>query len=1253
MGRLILPPLLKTILMPSKNHPRSQIAIHFPRALVCAGFLLLLSGTASAVELVVDDFNDGLKNQNSLGGFTGSFNDGATSAACVENLSEGGMALTFHREGIGESFTGFFSQLGAGSGTVDLAALDLNQFSFKVRGDIVDGVVGAGQNFQVEIKDDLGHVLKTPLTNVPGFETGAPGGVLLDVSIPFSAMRAYEGALDLTRAREVVIVFNQEFTEPNVSGTSQILIDDLKFTHRENPPEHILDPNAVNPDLDLIGGEAGFGVNFFSGPSARHILTVAEDTQSLRGSALKLYNDLSESGDFFSFLAFVPTQPIHLASSGIRTVKFRARKTGVNSGPTRAVLEIKQGGAVRGTVLTYEIGQGANDAQYAETIFPIYSESATVEEVVLVVFDGGRGTFLVDELSLSTDAYVPNNPDLPPSAGPALSDEELIDYVESQAARYFVNEVVGNSFHVRDRSTAGSSSSMAATGFGLSALTIISERFDPVPGNRWHILSNNSTPLTPQEAESRVRAILNEFLTIQSLQPNLQTGQGDPDRQYGIAGFFYHFLDEDGTRAGGSEVSVIDTAIFLTAALQAGEYFGGDIRDKALQLLNNVNWNFMFLDSEKAFRLSWQPMMQRGFSVADPSAIGFLSDGTIGRPTDELVMLNMLALASDPANTAFQQALYSYPRVERVYHSPSGEDFPVVNSFFGSAFTYLYAHLFYDFESLGQDRPDLIAVDLEFPTPVHWWTNSVTAFRANRQFSIDRSEFFPFSFHANSWGLSAVERPDGRYEGLYGGSPAENGPTHDGTAAPHISFSALPFFKTSDSENPADNIAFQAVRFAYDHMFNDLFGSYGPLDSYNDKAEFSGIFLGLDQGPIVLALENYRSRLIWETFMQNAQIKQASNIAFGHVPQFMPVSDQTVTAGESLSFMVSATDADGDSGIVISSTNLPAGAQLTNNGVGSASFLWTPTTGDVGSRVVAFHVRDAFRENPDPLFVMITVEPSAGQPFAFISMPASGETLSGLELIQATTSDPANTTRGLLYVDGQFITAELGSSLSYMLQTAFFTNGDHVIKVRFYHSGLGAYLEAVDTFHFDNSVLLVPGVTILSPLGGSVLSGEIQVVGESNDPDGTSHYRLFVDGTQMARNTFVPGPFTVNTTQFANGLHTLRLRAYSRFVRAWVEDQIQVTFDNPILPFFISAPANGATVSGMITIDVTDNPSDMMIYGRLYVDGRFRSFDFMRPFRFHFDTAGLPNGPHQFRASAFSLTQLRFLQHEVTLNVQN
>ncbi len=930
---------------------------HFLMIALWAGF----AGSILAQEIIVDDFNDGAANTNNLGGFTGSFGNNAT---CAESLSQGGMALTFSRADDANSFSGFFSLLG----TVDLNNGGVNQFSFRVKGETVNGQAAGGQNFQIELTDAQGRRLITALTNVPGLEAGAQSGQWTDVNVPLSAMLATSGSFNASQVQQVAIVFNREFTAPNSSGmTSRIVIDDLKFSFRANPPASLMTPDPSNPDIDVISGWQQRS----AGQTSREVFTVAEDASSLRGTAAKLYYDVSETGDDFAFISFRPPAPVNM--SAIKTVKFRMRATSVDPVPVRLVLELKQNGVTRGTVL---VNHRAGTS-YSQTVFPIYLESSAIDEAVIAWGDGTKGKFLVDQFSFSTSPYVPNNPAYTPNAGPARSDAAFLDYVQARTAQYFVDQVIGSGYFVRDSANVASPSSIAGSGFGLSALTVIAKRYDPTVGSVWHITAPDGTAITPQVAQARANAMLDQLLAIQSLQPNTSTGQGDPQRLYGIAGFFYHFMNADGTRAWDSEVSVVDTSILLAGALQAGEYFGGSTKTKAEQLHSNVNWDFVYSSSAQQFHWGWLPQPGRGYVQPGPNGIGYLSGGLVDRPTDEALLIHLLALAKDPNRTAYKQAFFGYPRVQRTYASPGGQQFPVFNSYVGSGFTYLFANVWFPFQRIGPDRPELVNATLAYPTRINWWTNSVTAIKANRQFAIDRSQYFPFSFSDRSWGLSAVLRPDGVYEGLFGAAPTEYGPSHDGTVAPHMMFATMPFFRLSTNETLSSNLAFQAMRFGYDQRFNNLFGPYGPVDSFNDKAEFCNTTLAIDQGPITLAIENYRSSSVWDTFYKSAKVKGGINAVFGNPPVISPVPAQTVAAGQTLRLDVTATDANSDPGLALTAENMPAGATFTllsqSAGQVRMRLTWKPKTTDVGAHVVTFRAKDQYREADSTVPVTITV----------------------------------------------------------------------------------------------------------------------------------------------------------------------------------------------------------------------------------------------------------------------------------------
>jgi hypothetical protein len=86
--------------------------------------------------------------------------------------------------------------------------------------------------------------------------------------------------------------------------------------------------------------------------------------------------------------------------------------------------------------------------------------------------------------------------------------------------------------------------------------------------------------------------------------------------------------------------------------------------------------------------------------------------------------------------------------------------------------------------------------------------------------------------------------------------------------------------RTSQDEILGDNPAFKALKFYYESYYNNLWGPYGPRDSFDNQGQFNSNYLGIDIGPEVLMIENYRSGLLWEKFMNNEKIKAATGKVF-------------------------------------------------------------------------------------------------------------------------------------------------------------------------------------------------------------------------------------------------------------------------------------------------------------------------------------------------------------------------------------
>ena len=436
-----------------------------------------------------------------------------------------------------------------------------------------------------------------------------------------------------------------------------------------------------------------------------------------------------------------------------------------------------------------------------------------------------------------------------PATAPAVSDPELLDETEARSAHYFYREALPNGL-VKD-GTHKEHASIAATGFGLAALAVTAERYGTTP--RWFI--------PPALARRRANRILDTCLAIQARQP---ANAGD----YGIAGFLYHFVDADGKRQGECEVSTVDTALLLAGAVTAGEYFGGEVKTKANELYNNINWDYFLVPSKNQFSHGWKP------------ETGMFS-GTWDRPGDETMLISLLAIGSEPANVEFLETMFSWPRAMRSY-----KGYNVVNSYFGSLFTYYFAHIFFDFEKMGDDNPYIINSN---KPPVNWWTNSVNATLANRQFCIDESGTYT-SYGPDSWGITPCELYTGEYLGKHGARPCEyhsDDPVHDGTIAPSGAISVMPLMRTAADEALGENLSFRALKNYYNTHYTRLWFQYGPRDSFTPEIYCNPNYIGINVGPQVLMIENYRSGLLWDNFMKNDRINAAVDKVFRDRSMFL------------------------------------------------------------------------------------------------------------------------------------------------------------------------------------------------------------------------------------------------------------------------------------------------------------------------------------------------------------------------------
>ena len=520
-----------------------------------------------------------------------------------------------------------------------------------------------------------------------------------------------------------------------------------------------------------------------------------------------------------------------------------------------------------------------NQTNWTRFDFPI-SELGTndlsqMKEAVFVIEDwenDHRTNWLyLDDLVFATDE--------PPCDAAHLSDDQMLDLVSHRAFAYFLRFTDDLGFAL-DRSSFSDEISVGAVGFQLGAYCIGHQR-------GW---------ADKTELENRVVRIL------QNLN-RLPTGPEPGKSRAGYRGFYYHFLTANmGTRKGENvELSPYDTMLLMGGVLTCEEYFKSNLKIQAMsrQLFDRVEWNWLVDHSpgtnSKRFFLAWKP---------GPTEAGtFL--GHVDGQTDEALMMDLLALGSKTHPVKFETYL-SRNRVSGSY-PPSNPDM-ILASWQGSLFNYFFLDCWIDLRRRGSDQHPSDTRDL--------WQNDRFAVIANRQFCIDHasgraggSNDCYATYGENAWGLTACDNlvapgyPTPSEYCVFGALPTEENmrfgtrPLHAGTIAVYGAAGSISFL-------PQAAIATLRHDFEIPNLWSPLFG-FGDAYSLDphyivhvyDKAGnpqirfadylngpwINNMIMGVNVGPMLLAIENYRSGMIWDLTAKNPEIGVGLDKVFGPV----------------------------------------------------------------------------------------------------------------------------------------------------------------------------------------------------------------------------------------------------------------------------------------------------------------------------------------------------------------------------------
>lgn len=425
------------------------------------------------------------------------------------------------------------------------------------------------------------------------------------------------------------------------------------------------------------------------------------------------------------------------------------------------------------------------------------------------------------------------------------ADPEVTPFIidlQERTFRFFWERTNAENGLVPDRWPTESFSSVAAVGFGLTAYPIAVER-------GW---------ITRKEAIDRVLTTMRFFWNAPHGPQAIEVT--------GYKGFYYHFLDmETGHRFEQVELSTIDTTLLVAGMLFCQSYFDRDdpdeeeIRELADSIYERIDWNWVSVRNP-LIGMGWRP--ENGFIFAD------------WRGLNEGAILYILALGSpthpvDPSAWDAWTGTYNW-----------GSYYGYEHIGFAPLFGHQYSQVWIDFRGIKDEFMREKGID--------YFENSRRAVLSQRQYAMDNPMGWR-AYGANIWGLSACDGPvdatlevngESRRFFTYAARGADFTEVRDdGTIAPTAAAASLPF---------APRVVIDTLEAMHETYGEHIYSTYGFLDSFNPTFDFDipvyhgrvidgvgwvdGDYLGIDQGPIVAMIENYRSGLVWETMKKNPHI---------------------------------------------------------------------------------------------------------------------------------------------------------------------------------------------------------------------------------------------------------------------------------------------------------------------------------------------------------------------------------------------
>jgi len=407
---------------------------------------------------------------------------------------------------------------------------------------------------------------------------------------------------------------------------------------------------------------------------------------------------------------------------------------------------------------------------------------------------------------------------------PPLTDNALLDIVQQQSFKYFWDFAHPVSGLARERNSSGDVVTSGGSGFGIMTI--------PVGINRNFI--------TRSQGLARMQTI------VAFLKNTAQKFHGAfPHWLHGANGIVIPFSVKD------NGADLVETSYLVQGLLCARQYFNDagsaetNLRNDINSIVNGVEWSWFRNGGQNVLYWHWSPNYNwdmnlpiRGWNECLITYVLAASSTTFGIPPSVYTQGWKGAPGFVNGNTYF------------------GYQLPLGPNLGGPLF---FSH--YSF--LGINPNGLVDPSANYTTQ----TKNHTLINYNYCKANPRGYY---GYSDSVWGLTASDIQNGY---------TASSPTNDvGVIAPTAALSSFPY-------TPAESMA--ALKFYYYVLGDKLWKEYGFVDAFSlETTWFANSFLAIDQGPIIIMIENYRSGLLWNLFTSCPEVK-AGMLSLGFTAPYL------------------------------------------------------------------------------------------------------------------------------------------------------------------------------------------------------------------------------------------------------------------------------------------------------------------------------------------------------------------------------